>query len=69
MEWIDKVELACSLVIGAIVIVLLLHFSYSVFSDIRQAEWWERCRDTLCTWKTDITWFLRRMTGQVGEDE
>ncbi|MBP5993808.1 MAG: hypothetical protein KA731_02765 [Candidatus Moranbacteria bacterium] len=69
MEWIDKVELMCSLVLGAVLIVLLLHFTYSVTLDIRQTEWWERCRDALHEWKADTRWFFKRVTGQVGDDE
>lgn len=68
MEWIDKVELMCSLVLGAVLIVLLLHFTYSVWLDIRQAALWERCCATLREWKADRVWFFRRMTG-LSEEE
>ena len=58
MEWIDKVELACSLIIGAVVVVLLLHFSYSVFSDIRQTEWWPSLKDRCWRFKESCLYFL-----------
>lgn len=69
MEWIDKVELICSLVLGAALIALSLHFTYSVTLDIRQAEWWRRCSDALHEWMADTGWFFKRMIGQVGDDE
>lgn len=58
MEWIDKVELACSLVIGAVVIALVLDFTYSVSLDIRQAEWWPNLKDRCWRFKEDCLNFL-----------
>jgi hypothetical protein len=66
MDWIDKVELACALVLGAVLIVMMLHFTYSVTLDIRQAEWWPSLKDRCWHFKencvnffSDLKFFIR----------
>lgn len=64
MNWIDQVEFICSSAIGVALILLTLHFFYSVFLDIQRAwpsikDRYERLKEGCRYFLSDL-WFLLR---------